>query len=164
MKNAPIALLEAQFNRAHISEKDFKEAEEYLKALTRTRRLTVQRALLLAAIIAYCRPFTQNEKRPESKATSQVPINPQKVLDPQEYDLHLRLLDLRNQALAHSEFSRKPTGRVMATSSGFLTSSKPFDVLSERIDRTMLKRMSKKLALHCSAKMFELNSKMGPLA
>ena len=126
--------------------------------------MPVQRALLLSAIVAYCRPFTQNDREPNSKATQQLSINPAKELEPEEYKLHAKLLDLRHKALAHSEYSRKPTGRVMATATGFLTSSKPFDVLSERIDRKLFQGMCKKLSLFCNAKMFELNHKMGPLA
>ena len=97
-------------------------------------------------------------------ATQQLSISPAKELEPEEYELHTKLLALRHKALAHSGYSRKPTGRVMATATGFLTSSKPFDILSERIDRKMFQGMCKKLALFCNAKLFELNRRLGPLA
>ena len=164
MTPTAISQLNAQFNRTHISELDFKEAEEYLRSLRGKRLMPVQRALLLSAIIAYCRPFTQNETTPNPKATPQLAINAAKELEPDEYLLHTRLLELRHKALAHSEYSRKPTGRVMATATGYMTSSKPFDVLFERIDRKHFQVMCHKLSLYCSAKLFELNRKLGPLA
>ena len=126
--------------------------------------MPVQRALLLSAIIAYCRPFTKNMREPNAKATQQLSINLSKELAAEEYELHSRLLDLRHKALAHSEYSRKPTVRMMATATGFLTSSRPFDLLSEGIDRRLFQGMCKKLILFCNAKLFELNRKLGPLA
>lgn len=157
---ALLSRLNAQFNRAHISERDFQEAAEYLKAFRRCRSATIKRALLLSAIVAYCRPFTSNERGPQSSATPQLPINPTKELSEQELQLHGEILDLRNQALAHSESSRRPTTRVMGTGTGFLVQAKPFDVLSERIDLKLFEGVCEKLALYCGRKLFELNHKI----
>lgn len=154
--------LNAQFNRAHISENDFKEAGEYLHALHGRRLPTVRRALLISAIIAYSRPFTKNDKEPTDKATPQLQISLGKELTSDELVLHNKLVDLRNQALAHSEYFRKPSGRVMGLKSGFMVQSKPFDLLSERIDQKLFESICSKLALYCNRKKFELNHKLGP--
>ena len=159
-----MSAMSAQFNRTHISERDFAEAEDYLQALNGRRAVPVKRALLFAAIVAYARPFTQNERQPSERATSRPPINVSKRLSADDQLLHQKLLDLRNQALAHSEWARRPVGRVFATSTGFLTSSKPFDILSENIDVKQFKSMCRLLKLCCSAKLFEINRALGPLA
>jgi hypothetical protein len=158
------AKLDAQFNRVHISLRDFAEAKDYLDALKGRRHFSVKRALLLAAVISYARPFTQNEKSPSLKAVSQLPVNASKELDAVEHDLHTRLLALRNQALAHSEFSAKPVARVMGTSRGFVSSAMPFDLLSQRIDLTLFRSMCVKLEMYCHSKLFELNHRLGPKA
>lgn len=59
--SAPTSKLDAQFNRTHISQRDFEEAADYLNADDPSQSDTVRRALLLAAIVAYARPFTKNE-------------------------------------------------------------------------------------------------------
>ena len=156
--------LNAQFNRVHISLKDFEEAGDYLDALKGRRLFPIRRALLLAAVVAYARPFTQNEKSPTPKAIAQLPINVRKELDSAEYELHVRLLGWRNQALAHSEFSVKPVGRVMGNAKGFVSSATPFDLLSQQINQAMFKEMCMKLRRYCNDKLFELNHKLGPKA
>ena len=154
------AQLEAQFNRAHISKRDFEEALEYLRAFHARLRVSLKRAILLAAIVAYSRPFAQSRSGVHRKATSALNGNPQNVLSDQEYLLHQKLLSLRHEALAHSSYDRKPTARVSGTSRGFLVQSRPFDLLSERIDVKSFCSMCEKMINHCTDKLFELNRRL----
>lgn len=162
MKAPSHAQLEAQFNRVKISARDFEEAIDYLNALRGKRVMSVRRALLLAAIVAYCRPFTTNDKPPSNKAVSQLPINIEKELNTKENELHSKIVIIRNKALAHSEYSHKPTKRIRATKTGFSTWSKPYDVLSEEIDINEFAGMCRKLNEYCIFKMFDLNKLLGP--
>ena len=92
-----------QFNRAALSRQDFREAREFLKELKPGLTRTQEEALLMSAIICYARPFSQNDRDGQSEATSTVQGNPAKILDQSEFDLHTRLLDIRNKAVAHSD-------------------------------------------------------------
>jgi hypothetical protein len=150
--------LHAQFSRVHISERDFAEAKEYLRTLQRRSLEPVRRALLLAAIVAYARPFSINETSPVHEATAQLPINLKRELTQDEFALHGRLMKLRNEALAHSQYSRKPAGRVMGTATGYLVQFRGFDVLLESIDRKLFEDMCNKLMQFCNRKLFELNN------
>lgn len=71
-------------------------------------------------MISYSRRFTvmrrslEIKRRPSSQSTQNAEFSEKELLQ------HTWLLPLRNQALAHSKFSRKSTGRVMGTATGFL--------------------------------------------
>src|SRR2546428_7085430 len=101
--------LEAQFNRASISNKDFAEAEDYLRAYSDDLADTLRRALLVSAIVAYARPFTSNDGGTDGFATGTLAGNPKQILSDDELMLHEKILELRNEAVAHSDYTRKPT-------------------------------------------------------
>ena len=154
------AKLNAQFSRTRISKWDFEEAESYLQAL-RARRLPVLRqALLVAAVVSYCRPFTQNEGPIEARATPQLSVGLSKLFSSAEKELHERLLTLRHQALAHSSYTRRPVGRVSGSSRGFVMARRPFDILSEQLDTKLFSTLCVKLIEHCENKLFELNREL----
>ena len=150
--------LVAQFNRTRISEGDFSEASDYLMSASHQKQsMTVQRALLLAAVVAYVRPFTKNEDGAESRATPFLQASPAKILTEEEHALHKRLMALRNQALAHSQYDRKAVARINGSAAGFLVQGQLFDVLSEKIDRTMFLSLCSKMKRHCNNKLYALN-------
>lgn len=151
------AQIEAQFNRAHLSRKDFEEAKEFLKAYRQRFSAPVRRALLLSAVVSYCRPFAASRGGGHEKATAALAGNPQNILTKEEHELHEKLLALRHEALAHSSFDRRPTGRVTAIGTGFLVQSKIFDVLSEKIDLVLFRSICEKMRYYCTSKMFEFN-------
>lgn len=126
--------LNAQFNRAIISEHDFTEAEDYLKCFDQKPTDVIKRALFLAAIVSYARPFLDSECGTQSKATSRLSIKLPKVLSPEELKLHKKVMNLRNEALAHSQYTRKPIARSSGSENGFSFQGKPYDLLSENID------------------------------
>ena len=70
----------------------------------------VYEALLLSAIVFYVRPFSGNERGNDSKAESRVDLAVINQLNEEERQLHERLLDLRNKAVAHAEWTFHPTG------------------------------------------------------
>ena len=149
--------INAQFNRAYISRQDFSEAYSYLHQLKRIRREPTRRALLLAAVIAYCRPFSNNERTPQSLAVPSLPINPKNVLSLQEFELHTKLMKLRNTALAHSDYNQKPITRIVGNVHGVATQSRPFDLLWVGIEVVLFLQLCQKFEWLCTEKIHELN-------
>lgn len=154
------AKLNAQLSRARISKWDFDEAESYLQALRAGRDPVIRRALLMAAVVAYSRPFTNNELGVEERATPKLSVSASRLFLPHEHELHERLLALRNEALAHSSYARRPVGRVSGRANGFVMSGRPFDLLSQHIDTKLFAVLCTKLAAHCEDKLFQLNRQL----
>jgi hypothetical protein len=152
--------ISAQFARLHISQHDFEEAEEYLDELARQASAVARRALLTAAVIAYARPFTQNESSSGGKATPQVPGRMLRDFTTSERKLHSRLLDLRSKAVAHSTYASRPIKKVTVMQSGFSVEGSYFDLLSEGLDRTLFQAMSRKLRIACRVEKLELSRKL----
>lgn len=155
-----ILKLNAQLSRARIAKWDFEEASSYILALHGRRNHVIRRALITAAIVAYCRPFTQNETDSSSKATKQLSVSLKDLFEPKELELHERILALRHEALAHSSYARKPVGRVEGSMRGFILSGRPFDIVSQNVDHKLLLSMCTKLDLHCENKMSSLNRQL----
>lgn len=155
--------LEAQFNRTYISKHDFIEAENYLQEFdsgwsgNATLNDNLKRALLVAAITAYARPFSGNSNH--DLATNTPPLDPKKVLKEQKaFELHEKILRLRDTAIAHSDYQMKPAKRTMSNDRGFVVQSMPFDILSETIDTEYFRGMCILMHKHCLSKMFELSA------
>ena len=72
---------------------------------------TAYEALLISAIVFYIRPFSENEKRSSTAPSdSKVPEEVLSGLSADELDLHKKLKELRNKAIAHAEWKYHPTG------------------------------------------------------
>lgn len=153
--------LEAQFNRANISGKDFAEAEDFLHVYSDELSDTLRRALLVAAIVAYARPFTSNDVGTEGLSTDMLKGNPKQILSDEEFILHEKILSLRHEAIAHSDYDRRPTRFVETVGTGFLTKSKPFDVLSEAIAIAAFLALCTKMKNHCTDLLFSLSRNLG---
>jgi hypothetical protein len=83
------------FCRATISERDFEEAEGYLVEYPDSTSTMARKAFLVAAIIAYGRPFTNNEQSSDSKASAKVSLINGHLLTDQEKRMHESLMKLR---------------------------------------------------------------------
>lgn len=152
------AELEAKFNRLKISEKDFAEACEYLDRFSQEAGVVVQRALIVAAIVAYARPF---KKSFGSKAQAENSIDiPKSFFTDDEKALHNKVITLRDQGVAHSDFERKPTRRVEAQGRGFMNWSKPFDPLSELLNTLLLRDIAGRLENYCVDQMFAIDQQL----
>lgn len=149
------ANLNAEFNRWTISSHDFDEAHDYLKVISQfDNQPVVQRALLSAAIIAYCRPFMRSDGQPDAAAKISLPSG---FFDAERMAIHDKVIYLRNRGVAHSDFAIKPTSRVPTmVSGGVLTWSKPFDPLSEGIKFSVFQEMAWRLHVQCSTEMLHL--------
>jgi hypothetical protein len=153
--------MEAQFNRTYISMLDFIEAEKYLQEFdptwsgNATLSDNLKRALLVAAITAYARPFSGNSNH--DLATNAPPLDPKKVLKEQwAFELHENILRLRHAAIAHSDYEMKAAAKTVSLNSGFVVQVTTFDILSEMIDVEYFRGMCILMHKYCLNKLFEL--------
>ena len=143
-------ITEREFNRYSIALFDFEQAVAYAtETQTHSAATLAHEALLFAAILSYYRPFSPNEKNNNTQAASQLTINNFSPFEPAEKILHEELKELRNKALAHSEFHFNPTRRD--PESGII-SSRPFSLLSQSLNIEGLIHLSRKLAEECHHK------------
>ena len=155
--------LEQQFDRLSIWTRDFEEARDYLERYDPKADMVIQRALISAAIIAYARPFSVNKRGTEKRVAETVRLKLGDVLNTEQKVFHEKIISVRNEAVAHSDFERKQTRRVPATARtptgvrGFLTWSRPFDVLSEITDIEMFVEMVKLLWHECHDRRMQIN-------
>lgn len=150
--------VEKSFNRARISEKDFEEAGAYLEALKNDHSDVIRRSLLIAAIIVYSRPFSNNKNH--DKATNAIVGKPKRILSEKGYELHERIIGYRNKAIAHSDFEKNPTSTSERMENGFVGWSRKFDVLGEPIDIDLFIEIQKSMRSHAVNKIFELNREL----
>ena len=150
--------LHAQFNRATIAEKDFAEAEEYLRAYSETLADAIQRALLSAAIVAYARPFKSSDTG--GRSTPSLPSGATRSLGKEQRKLHQKLLAVRDKAVAHSSFSRKATGRAFGRKRGFVMWSKAFDVRGDVENVSEFMDLVTSLRNYCVATAHQLNRRL----
>lgn len=96
--------------RFSISLRDFEKAHQYLVGARRHLETTIEyEALLFAAIVSYCRPFSGNERGKPLRATKRLLIKDFAPLSEEDEHIHAQLHEARNKRLAHSEFDSNPT-------------------------------------------------------
>jgi hypothetical protein len=155
-------------NRTHIAKRDFKRAGEFIEAAQRHDISSLEyEALMLAAVIYYARPFSNNEalsdKNPPSDRRLKVDAAALLGVD---HELHEHILHLRNKAVAHSESkyyylrifrSADPSlrGRQIAIKSGHWH---PFN---EQIDLVAFQRIAHALRTYCRLGRFVLADAVG---
>ena len=137
------------FNRFSIAVFDFEKSIAYAEEASRhSPGDLAHEALLLSAIICYCRPFSPNEKNKNSPAASLLKLEEFSPLTAAEAELHKRCKELRNKALAHSEYKFNPT---RLHPSGVII-SRPFSLLSHAPEISALVALARKLADECHHK------------
>ena len=132
-------------NRLLISRKDIETAIEFAAAAACedfAKNLTVQRALITAAIIAYVRPFSRNYDHPEAVGHLEVPLD---SLTEEEHKLHNKLMTIRDKAIAHSDFEMNPVRLIMCDDGGDVTQHRMYDPLSESPEISRIDSLAKKV-------------------
>jgi endonuclease III-like uncharacterized protein len=134
-------------NRAYLSRHDFEECNKFLDGFIERNKDTIKEALLISALVAYARPFSENKEHP--KIINKIPLEKvTKPLGPEERKLHNKLMTIRNQAIAHSVFDKKPTGSIIQ-GVALVQQSKPYNILAESIDIKEMKDLSEKMITIC---------------
>lgn len=158
--------LDKQFNRTRISINDFEQARKYLEFLSTAdlSQLDILRSsLLVAAIISYARPFSDNNAH--EKAAGKLKVSKKEIrtlVGKQGLELHEKVLDLRNRAVAHSEYEMNPIKRVEKTAGeqGFVLQSRFFNILGEKIDPNLFLELSRKMESLMRERLVTLNDKL----
>src|SRR3989442_294088 len=89
--------LKKQFCRARISLNDFEQALEFLTVLESADADVPRRALLTSAVIAYSRPFSNNERSRSARATPRMRGTARSLFTPEQLLLHENVLNLRHE-------------------------------------------------------------------
>jgi hypothetical protein len=94
-------------SRVNISKNDFEMCVNFLNETANVNIGSYSyEALWMMAIVAYCRPFSHNEKSGNNKAAAKIDA-PQ--MTTKERELHATLIKCRNKIVAHSEIKFNPT-------------------------------------------------------
>jgi hypothetical protein len=149
--------IELQFNRASLSDDDTCEAHQYLEAYTETDQAIIKRGLMIAAIVAYSRPFLKSDG---SGATQKVSLKLEKDLSPDEYVLHNKVINLRNRVAAHTDYDLRPVKRIPSTSTGFGVSFVPIEQVLEELDHMAFKNLAYKTMILCKKKVRALHEQL----
>lgn len=153
----PAEYLELQFNRACISDDDTGEALQYLESITDDLSPIVNQGLLVAAIVAYSRPFVESDGK---GATPKVSLKLGKEFSETEHVLHNRVIELRNRLAAHSDYDLRPVKRFSATQTGFGITFVPISQILESLDHNDFKELAYRAMILCKKKARELNEKL----
>jgi hypothetical protein len=148
---------EQRFNRAHICGRDFEKSLEFIEAArARLEDSLEYEAFIISAIVSYARPFSGNERSGKARAASKFDVSLDS-LQPEDQVLHRRLIDLRNQAIAHAEWGRYPVEQfhTVNTAEGFATTARSFHIVSERIDLDAFARIAHAMKEACVEAMFK---------
>lgn len=113
----------------------------------------------MAAIIAYSRPFVVSRSEKSKNAAATISVKGLH-LEGEAKDLHKAIREIRNEALAHSEYARYPVKIVNRGDTGFLLSASRFNILSQPISRRLFKKLCKLMSKHCESRLFSLNREM----
>jgi hypothetical protein len=145
-----------EIHRYSIALRDFENAKRYICAMRKhLPSSTEYEALLFATIVSYYRPFSRNEKAQSAEATSQLCNKEFNFLTESQIALHELCKELRNQALAHSEFKHNPTKYNPKTG---VFSSRPFSLLSQDFDLVSFEMMLTQVMDFCHKKRAEFSN------
>jgi hypothetical protein len=148
--------IDRQFSRVRISINDMERAVEFAAVVAAgnfAQDQTLLRALITAAIVSYARPFSGNQDHEKATAT---PPDVLRRLTAEERKLHDTLCEIRNQAIAHSDFTMNPVGSVEYHSTGVSLTSRMYDPLSESLDIHAMQALAEKMRVEFQNKIFEL--------
>jgi hypothetical protein len=126
---------------------DFRDCNKFLDEFNKTEDDILKEALLVAALVSYCRPFSENKENDKiiKKISLEVVTRP---LEAHEIRLHKKLITIRNKAIAHSDIDKKPTGSTVQNKV-LVQASKLYNILAEDLDINEISNLSKKMISIC---------------
>ncbi|CEJ48965.1 hypothetical protein Xkhy_05785 [Xanthomonas axonopodis pv. khayae] len=98
------------------------------------------RGLITAGIVAYARPFSGNEKHPETNPSPSFSL---RYLTNTERSLHARIIELRNKAVAHSDADQNPVRVDACASNALIFSPSFYDPLVESPNLPAMQALAK---------------------
>ena len=143
----PRELLDRTFHRLTTSLVDLNEANQYLGQYNEKMEHVLRRALFSAALVSYSRPFLRSDTGNENRASAKLDGKFLVGLTNEHLALHKKIIDLRNKAVAHSDFDWRPSERLKpsyrdpAVSPGVMTVTTLFDPLMQGIEVASFKQL-----------------------
>lgn len=141
-------------NRSKISFDDFKECLAFLRALNEPDidgspfSRTKKRALLIAAVVAYARPFTANRKGFRNNTAPSLERSAIETLSEDMRVLHEKLIALRNRVVAHSDADAKPTSYRPGVNGPIFWGRAP-DIIEEGIEVEKFSALAERMKRWC---------------
>jgi hypothetical protein len=146
-----------QLIRVRISMKDMEQCVVFASEVDSNSNAIYKQAFITAAIVSYARPFSRNKNH--QKATAHTPVS-LKSLTLKELELHKRICELRDKAIAHSDFDKNPTSvhqfEKAGGGQGYIFRAQLYDPLSEAPNIHLILKLGKKIQSILVDKLFEL--------
>jgi hypothetical protein len=159
--------IDRQLNRIFISSKDMESAFHYFGAAERLAECASSEedwqavgGLLVAGIVAYGRPFSEN--KPHERAIPTPPFSESELTEAEKV-LHRRLLEIRNKAVAHSDADLNPAAFKEYQENGFLVSHQLYNPIIEHRSAKEYGALARKIQGAFMSKMFALSRKVSQL-
>jgi hypothetical protein len=152
-----------RFNQTHIFGNDFACALQFIKAARPYDPWGPEyHALLIAAVVFYARPFSNNEREKDPQSTPRLADSLVPFKDA-ELKLHERILLLRKKAVAHGESAFNAVQFIPPSDEGngeraFGTWSAPWHILSERLDLDEFERIVDEMRRQCVNHLFDIRT------
>jgi len=149
----PQSISREKFNRFTIAVDDFEDALKYLNAAAKFDDMSGEHeGLLIAAVICYARPFSFNEKKGQlSEAAPSIQWAEVAPTDSRFLELHDRLIEFRNKAVAHSEFKYYPVTHIEGSN---LISQGRFKLSNEGLDLKLFSELAEEMRKNSGTKSF----------
>ena len=149
-----------RFHRTQISHDDFEDVVLFIRAARNHFRESPEfEALLIAAIIAYARPFSGNERGRNPPVDSRLAAHLVPFVGIQR-ELHERIINARNQAVAHAEAIHYPVEQVPPSEPGttyLTTTSSPWHVVKDlNPDLDAFEAIAKEMRQRCAIEQFNM--------
>ncbi len=149
--------IDRQISRVNISIKDMQHCLKFTSAWNASLGDVLQRTLITAAVISYTRPFSGNEEHPRATGN---PLFSTNDLTQEEHQLHERLRQVRDQAIAHSDFNMSSSRPVAYPGdSGVVMATRMYDPLSEAPKIQDIHSLATKVDKLLTSKLHELAAK-----
>lgn len=159
--------IDKQLNRLFISSKDMENAFHYFGSAERLAKGSSTEedwqavgGLIVAGIVAYGRPFSDN--KPHERAIPTPPFSESELTEAEKF-LHQRLLELRNKAVAHSDADLNPAAFKDYWENGFLVSHQLYNPIFEHRSANEYGALARKLQGIFMSKMFALSLRVSQL-
>ena len=164
----PLTDSELTANRLALAYKDMHDVLRYLRAYEELAALQASEGtsryfdhcegILVAAVVAYCRPFKRSNS--EEKADRKLKVSDFTFMQesPELARLHLLLGERRDGAIAHGDWTYHSTELIHRQDPGVLRRF-PIPQFVQGIDVALFKQLSEAVAHECAARSFDLDRK-----
>jgi hypothetical protein len=141
-----------------LSAGDFSEAASYIGSIKRCRARVTIKGLLTAAVVTYCRPFTQNDTSEVIGLISTVPTKPLRPVLEKYSSLHEKLITIRNKGIAHTSQQWRPYSYRQNERGASAICGLHYDVLSEGIALEEFEVLCTELKRACEVQVHRIDS------